>query len=125
MGFWIFMLVTDLLIPLTMIGFGRFFMKNAPKEINAVFGYRTSMSMKNADTWEFAHKYFGRLWYIAGLVLLPVTILPMLFVIGESTDSIGNVGGVICVIQMLPFICSIFLTEAALRKRFDRKGEWK
>ncbi len=125
MGFWIFMLVTDLLIPLTMIGFGRFFMKNAPKEINAVFGYRTSMSMKNADTWEFAHKYFGRLWYIAGLVLLPVTILPMLFVIGESTDSIGNVGGVICVIQMLPLIGSIFLTEAALRRRFDRKGEWK
>lgn len=125
MGFWIFMLVTDLLIPLTMIGFGRFFIKNAPKEINAVFGYRTSMSMKNADTWEFAHKYCGRLWYIVGLVLLPVTILPMLFVIGESTDSIGNVGGVICAVQMLPLIGSIFLTEVALRKRFDRKGEWK
>ena len=51
MGFWIFMLIMDLLLPFTMIGFGRYFMKKAPKEINSVFGYRTSMSMKNKDTW--------------------------------------------------------------------------
>ena len=61
MGFWIFMLIMDLLLPFTMIGFGRYFMKKAPKEINSVFGYRTSMSMKNKDTWEFAHKYCGDL----------------------------------------------------------------
>ena len=47
MAFWIFMLIMDLLLPFTMIGFGRYFMKKAPKEINSVFGYRTSMSMKN------------------------------------------------------------------------------
>ena len=39
MGFWIFMLIMDLLLPFTMIGFGRYFMKKAPKEINSVFGY--------------------------------------------------------------------------------------
>ena len=67
MGFWIFMLIMDLLLPFTMIGFGRYFMKKAPKEINSVFGYRTSMSMKNKDTWEFAHKYCGKVWngYVA------------------------------------------------------------
>ena len=27
MGFWIFMLIMDLLLPFTMIGFGRYFMK--------------------------------------------------------------------------------------------------
>ena len=51
MKFWIFMLIMDLLLPFTMIGFGRYFMKKAPKEINSVFGYRTSMSMKNKDTY--------------------------------------------------------------------------
>lgn len=40
------MLVMDLLIPFTMVGFGKYFIKNAPKEINKVFGYRTPMSMK-------------------------------------------------------------------------------
>lgn len=50
MGFWIFMLIMDLLIPFTMIGFGKMFLKKAPDQINYVFGYRTSMSMKNQDT---------------------------------------------------------------------------
>ena len=66
MGFWIFMVIMDLLVPLTMIGFGRYFLKQAPGTINWVFGYRTEMSMKNKDTWEFAHKYIGKLWYIKG-----------------------------------------------------------
>ena len=39
MGFWIYMLIMDLLLPFTMIGFGRYFMKKAPKEINEMFGY--------------------------------------------------------------------------------------
>ena len=82
MGFWIFMLIMDLLLPFTMIGFGRYFMKKAPKEINSVFGYRTSMSMKNKDTWEFAHKYCGKVWYVCGMVMLPITVIFMLLVIG-------------------------------------------
>ena len=75
MGFWIFMLIMDLLLPFTMIGFGRYFTKKAPKEINSVFGYRTSMSMKNKDTWEFAHKYCGKVWYVCGMVMLPITVI--------------------------------------------------
>ena len=65
MGFWIFMLIMDLLIPFTMIGFGKMFLKKAPDQINYVFGYRTSMSMKNQDTWVFAHHYCGKIWYIS------------------------------------------------------------
>ena len=38
MGFWIFMLIMDLLLPFTMIGFGRYSMKKATKQINSVFG---------------------------------------------------------------------------------------
>lgn len=34
MGFWIFMLVMNLLIPATMAGFGRAFLKKAPGKIN-------------------------------------------------------------------------------------------
>ena len=86
MGFWIFMLIMDVLLPFTMIGFGRYFMKKAPKEINSVFGYRTSMSMKNKDTWKFAHKYCGKVWYVCGMVMLPITVIFMLLVIGKNED---------------------------------------
>lgn len=123
MGFWIFMLIMNLLIPATMIGFGKYFMKAAPKEINEIFGYRTSTSMKNKDTWEFAHKYCGKIWYVCGMVMLPITVIFMLLVIGKNEDCVGRIGGIICCAQSLPLMGSIFLTEIALKKNFDKNGK--
>ena len=54
MGYWIFMLIMNLLTPAVMIVFGIIFKKRAPKEINWIYGYRTQMSMKNEDTWQVA-----------------------------------------------------------------------
>ena len=115
MEFWIFMLIMDLLLSFTMIGFGKYFMKKAPKEINSVFGYRTSMSMKNKDTWEFAHKYCGKVWYVCGMVMLPITVIFMLLVIGKSEDCVGSMEGIICGVQLIPLIGSILPTEIALK----------
>ena len=50
MGFWFFMLIMCLLTPAMMIGFGQFFMKGGPKQINDAFGYRTTRSMKKSVT---------------------------------------------------------------------------
>ena len=122
MGFWIFMLLMDLLIPLTMVVFGKMFMTKFPKNINIAFGYRTTMSMKNKDTWEFAHKYLGKLWFKCGLVLLPLSIVPLIFTFNKGTDLIGTVGGIVCAVQLVPLIGSIIPTEAALKKTFDRNG---
>ena len=69
-GFWVFMLIMVLLIPITMIVFGRLFSNKAPKDINYTFGYRTKRSMMNMETWKFAHEYIGKLWLICGLTLL-------------------------------------------------------
>ena len=122
MGFWIFMLIMNLLIPATMIGFGKYFMKSAPGNINIVFGYRTAMSMKNQDTWEFAHTYCGKLWYKWGMILLVITVIAMLFLLGKSADTIGYWGGTICMIQLVPLIGVIGPTESALRRTFDKNG---
>lgn len=123
MGFWIYMLIMDLIIPVTMIFLGSYFMYRAPKNINHYFGYRTFMSMKNKDTWDFAHHYCGKIWLICGLILLPITIIVLVSVIGKSINTIGIVGGVFCFIQLIFFILSIIPTEIALRKYFDRNGE--
>ena len=122
MGFWIFMLAMNLLFPLIMIVMGRYFMKKSPKEINYIFGYRTNMSMKNKDTWDFAHKYFGKLWFRLGWLLIPISVIPMLFVIGKGEDIIGTVGMVVMVIDLILLIAPIFSTERALKKIFDKDG---
>lgn len=121
-GFWIFMLIMVLLIPGTMLGFGILFTKKAPNNINFVFGYRTARSMKNKNTWNFAHKYIGRLWKILALIMLPLSVIAMLFVLGSDVDTVGTVGGIIVMIQLIPMVAAIFPTERALKKNFDEFG---
>lgn len=121
MGYFIFMLVMDLMIPLIMIGFGGYFKRHSPKTINYLFGYRTPRSMKNEKTWAFAHKTIGKIWWYAGLVLL-VSIIPLFFFIKASVDTIGTVGSIICGVQLFVLVFSILPVEIALKKRFDDGG---
>ncbi len=122
MGFWVFMLIMNIWLPVIMILFGRYFRKKAPKEINVIFGYRTTMSMKNQETWQFAHHYIGRLWYISGWVLLVFSVVFMLPLIGKDKDTIGWLGSLICMIQLVALIGEIIPTEIALHKKFDKNG---
>lgn len=122
MGFWIYMFIMDMLIPLTMFVVGRIFLKKAPKEINTLIGYRTTMSMKNKDTWEFAHKYCGKLWYVCGIILLPVSAAVMFFVAGKSESIVGTVGGILCMVQVFLMLFTIYPTEKALKQTFDKDG---
>lgn len=122
MWFWTFMLVMDLLVPLTMIYFGLRFEKNAPKEINTTFGYRTTMSMKNQETWKFAHKYAGKLWKVCGWLVLLISVAVMFFVLGKDIIVVSIIGGVVCAIQIVVMICTMIPTEIALKKNFDENG---
>ena len=121
-GFWIFMLVMDLLIPVTMLVFGIYFIKNVPKEINMTFGYRTEMSMKNKDTWIFAHNYCGKLWLVIGCITLILSIIAMFFAIGKEIEYISIFGLIVCGIQLVFLILSIIPTEIALKRHFDKEG---
>lgn len=123
--FWVFMLICDLLVPCTMIGFGDYFSKKAPKEINATFGYRTNMSMKNKATWEFAHKYIGKLWLRLGLGMVVLSVVPLLVVLGKDIETVGKVGMAVCFVQLVPLVGSIIPTEIALKKTFDQNGRRK
>ena len=122
MGFWIYMLLFVLLIPITMVYFGQRFFKSPPKSINATFGYRSTMSMKNQETWKLAHTVCGRFWFRCGRILLPLSVVPMLLVIGRGTETVGYTGVIIVFIQLVPLLCVIPVTEHALRKKFDKNG---
>ena len=123
MGFWLFMLFIDLICPFTMIGFGKLFMNRAPQNINSVFGYRTHMSALNLDTWEFAHKYIGKIWYLTGFITLFLSIIVIIAVFGKSNDTVETIGIIVEAVQIILFIAAIFPTEIALRKNFDKNGK--
>lgn len=81
------------------------------------------MSMKNEDTWQFAHHYMGRIWKISGIVTGAITLVVFLFLYGKGEDTVGTVGGVFCFIQMIPLIGVVAPTEKALHKAFDKDGK--
>ena len=120
MGFWLFMTVSDLLIPTVMVIFGLKYRKAPPKSINQIFGYRTKRSMRNPKTWAFAHRHFGTLWAITGAVLLPVSIGWMVLLLNAPEPRISMMGLILCGIQLVILLFSLFPTETALKKKFGK-----
>ena len=125
MGNWFMMLGFNLLIPAIMLGAGKLFLKKAPKDINWIFGYRTTMSMKNEDTWYFAHRIAGAFWRKWGWVTLVVTVVAMLLVLGRSEELVSTAGCFLMFAQLIPLIAVIPHTEKALRNTFDKDGNRK
>ena len=125
MGFSIFILIVVLLIPLTMIFFGWLLFRKTPKEINYVYGYRTKRSMMNEETWRFANQYFGKAWYLCGLISVPLSMMAIALVLGKGTETVGTIGGIITMLQMIPLVGAIIPTEIALKKNFDENGRRK
>ncbi len=119
------MLVCDLLIPILMIIIGNLMRKHPPAKINGIIGYRTPRSMKNTDTWKFAHGYCGRLWWKYGWILLiPSFAIHLPFYHG-SESAIGTVGGILCTLQCIILIFPVFLTEKALKEHFTEDGKFQ
>ena len=123
MWFWWFMLCCDVLIPVLMIIAGRMMWKHPPKTINGTVGYRTSRSMMNMDTWNFAHDYCGRLWWKIGWIMLVPSILIHIPLYGRSENAIGIVCGILITVQTIVLIVSIFPTERALKRTFTDSGK--
>ena len=118
------MLVMNLLIPITMISFGHSFEKKPPKIARSkfAFGYRTVMSMRNEETWEYAHRFFGKLWFRFGIAVGLISIIVLFFFIGKDKDTVGFAGMIICYVQLVAMLLPVIPTELALRRRFDKYG---
>lgn len=120
------MMVAFFLVPLVMIICGMSYTKKGgPKRINKAQGYRTKMSMKNRETWDFAHKYLGDLWFKLGTPLLAVTSVMSLIVFRQSDEKILFWGTVIVFIHLIIMVIPIYFTEKALKANFDENGKWR
>ena len=109
MAFWLFMLIMNLLIPFTMIGFGFYFQKHPPKEINELFGYRT----------------FGRVWLIWGWFSAAFSFPCMLLLYGKSDTACGIYGVILCFLQCIVLLFTLFIVERRLHRIFHKDGTRK
>ncbi len=122
MNIWCEVFIISMIVPSLIFIAGRSWMVKPPKNINPIYGYRTMMSMKNENTWTFAHKYIGRIWAVAGKIMLFVSLAVMILVSKRSEDTITNAAIVLLLIQTAVIVLSIIPTEIALRKKFDKYG---
>ena len=111
-----------LLIPVIMICTGAALRRGKFSTINPVSGYRTRRSMQNQQTWDYAQRECGRLWQRWGWGELIATVVLMLLFLGEKTESVGIFGGVLCLLQIVPLLVSIFVVEKKLQAAFDENG---
>jgi len=113
------------ILPFMVIIFGRIFMYKAPKRINWAYGYRTDRSMKNEQTWAFAHQTIGKVWFYGGMVLELVIFITI--VVFYELEVIFN-DTIVTVFMLLPLLfmfITISYTEQRLKKTFDDKGNKK
>ena len=94
-----------------MVIVGRMMWKHCPKHINGMLGYRTTRSMKNMDTWKFAHDYCGKLWWKIGWVMILPSALIHIPLYHSDENTIGVAGGILVTIQCIILIVSIYPTE--------------
>lgn len=119
------MALCSLLMPVLLYLFGNFFENNTDIEINYAFGYRTTRSMQNSDTWYFAQKFWGRLRKKTSAVCMVMSVVPMVLVYGKSADTVGTIGGIVCLAQLIPMLTTIPKTEKALKETFDENGNFR
>ena len=120
MEFKIFMAFAVLLIPGIMVFFGRVMADHPPKTINAAYGYRTSMSMINQDTWDYAQAACAKRWRTWGRVLALITLVVL--IVALRRPAFADVLGIYTAFETAFLLTSVAATEMDLRRTFDKEG---
>lgn len=111
-----------MLTPVILIASGYWMWKHPPKTINPIVGYRTSRSMKSMDTWKFANRHCGLLYWKTGWGML-IPSAGLLLLLCRRPEAVFLIAAVILgFLQCVGLFVPIFLTERALKREFPDAG---
>ena len=121
MAFRVILAFALLLTPGIMVISGRIMTDHPPKTINAAYGYRTTMSMMNQDTWDYAQAACAKRWRKWGRVLALITLVVL--IVALRRPAFADVLGFYTAFEVAFLLASVAATEIDLRRTFDEKGQ--
>lgn len=100
--------------------------KYPPKNINPLYGYRTSLSMKNQQTWDEANRFSARLMIRSGWILIFTGLIFSLIIsTGVLNSTIQNLLRPLLLIggSIVSALILIGITEKHLKKTFPENKD--
>ncbi len=124
MGEAVIIVVCSMLLPLTILGLGLMIWLTKPGYGDA-FGYRTTWSLKNKETWERAQGLFGRICTAVYAVLSFLTLISGLIPVIVRADKyvLGIVTGVVNFVDFIALFVVIGVTDSIVKREFNKDGE--
>ncbi|MFP4293764.1 MAG: SdpI family protein [Cyclobacteriaceae bacterium] len=116
----IIQLIASLALALVPIILYYFWREHPPKGINRIYGYRTSLSMKNEATWRVANDYAPKF-----LVPIGVSAIVLTFICFFYITSLSLFHWLVIAFLAIGLFSIIPLTEWHLHKHFDKDGNPK
>lgn len=87
--------------------------KFPPKNINMLYGYRTTRSMKNQEQWDFSQKYSAKILMFCGVFLILTSNISLIITINNKAKLFISLALIFGSVIFL-----LFKTENELKKRF-------
>lgn len=87
-----------------------------PKNINSLYGYRTSSSMKSQEIWDFSQRFSSLRMIEGGLFLIVFSFLKLAFSFSVAIEMTISTTALILVVIYL-----LLTTELAIKKKFSNK----
>ena len=110
----------NLLIGPLMLVVSLIFFYFPPKKINLIYGHRTSMSMKNQDTWQEANKRSTHMIILVSALTCILQLTGIVFNINQETTILYAT-----VFLVAGLIIGVIVIENKLKAIFDKDGNRK
>jgi len=96
-----------------------------PKQINSFYGYRTSSSMKNQETWDEANRYAPKMMWAIGLYSIIIGVATAFIINYWVPVSFkgGLMAGTTIASAIIPAVILMVSTERHLDKTFNKNNE--
>lgn len=91
-----------------------------PMKVNMIYGHRTSLSMKNQDTWVEANKRSALMMLLVSALTIIVQLIGIVFKVNQETTFLY-----VTIFLVAGLIIGLLIVEKQLRSIFDKDGNRK